>query len=167
MTGRLVPYVLVVGLAATLGGAGCSRTTTQYNHRVLRSIKVSGTVRWQGRPAGEAVVRAFPEPRMRYSSGGYLLELSGRTSAVEPYELDGLAMEKEVTATTVTRQYRISRRPSLSNKTRLTVARSGDKPQCYVVLLEPPPGWEVTPAEYRVSKDTANADFVLRRKTSP
>ena len=155
---RVAPLALAVCItAAVLGSAGCSKTTTHFNYRAIRVIKVRGTIHWEGTIRDGIAVRAVPEPEMRYSRGGTVCVKSGESPG--PYELPPLALEREVTLTTVTRRYGIPRSRQ--------VQKEIDSTQCYVISMEPPWGWEVTPAEYRVSKDTTNADFTLRKTASP
>jgi hypothetical protein len=104
---------------------------------------------------------------MRFSSCEYFCELPGQAPEGEVFEFDSLAMEKWATKTIKTVRYEVSRGLRLRKSMHPAKSVSVDKPALYIVRLEPPPGWEAIPAEYRVSKDAENLDFTLRRKTSP
>jgi hypothetical protein len=170
---RRWPQLLYLLLVLPLS-AGCARRVVMRIQPVqtnLKSVSISGHVRWQGKmPARTLEITATPVPR---SPGGpgprtgteYLEGRQGRPGrrSETAYDLLTLPLVQRVTTTETKRRF-LGGVPT-SRAQKKTVSVETYTVDHYVVRLQPPAGWSVSPSQHEVRKSTKSADFVLTKVT--
>jgi hypothetical protein len=158
-----VPFLVLACIlcaAASLAGCAARTISEDYQWTTLRTVRVDGKVEWEGRLEAEHMeIRATAEPQSIAGVGDAQLQRSvprhqgGRNAVAYAWDLD---VEKRATITRVERAWGVPRHRSVSHQTYAV--------GYHVVRVRPPEGWTVIPSEYRITKDTKNVDFVLRRE---
>ncbi len=150
--------------------AGCARRVVMHFAPVrtnVKTITISGHVRWRGNlPDGTLEISATPVPtspgasaptRDMLNVAGLHASPGGATGLA--YDLGTLPMVARVTTTETKRRFR-GRLP-ITRANRRTVSVETYTVDHYVVRLQPPAGWSVSPPQHEVRTSTKGADFVL------
>lgn len=155
--------LVIVSTVLMLGDGKRPRTdvivSQEYDYSSWRDIAVSGAIRWQGDLTGHAVeVRAIPMPIAprgdKQPMSNMVLELGSKAGAVE-YTIPRLSMAGVETVTT---------RESDPREGRIIAERVVEyraQIEYYLIVVRPPAGWQVTPSNYRVSKEKRDMNFLL------
>ena len=155
--------IAVLTITSCIEGCGQRTVSERYQWTTLRTARVQGKIEWQGRLEADYVeIVATAEPQSIAGAGDAGLQMSvprhqgGRNSVTYRWDLD---VEKRATITRIERVWGVARSRSVRHQSYAV--------RYQLLRLRPPDGWTAAPAGYRITKNTKNVDFVLRREQAP